>query len=83
MIGLGIILLVMCVVAILMYMILIAVSEDRTLEDIEQMRYLRKLSDEKKNAKRRRGYECRPRDSQRGRQDKNEVQADGRQKNPS
>ena len=73
MIGLGIILLVMCVVAILMYMILIAVSEDRTLEDIEQMRYLRKLSDEKKNAKRRRGYECRPRDSQRRRQVKDEV----------
>lgn len=52
MIGLGIVLLFMCVVAVLMYMILIAVSEDRTIEDIEQMRYLRRLSNEKKNSKR-------------------------------
>ena len=48
MIGLGIVLLFMCVVAVFMYMVLIAVSEDRTLEDIEQMKYLRKWHDTKK-----------------------------------
>lgn len=54
MIGLGIVLLFMCVIAVLMYMILIAVSEDRTLEDEEQMRYLRKWGDEKEKKKARR-----------------------------